>query len=302
LQLQGIICGCLNPIIVRLGKKIIPVSDKLFGMFCQVITQCQPSGSTEQSPAAEESLMAIASLAHALGPDFESYMPEFNKILLTGLRSHEDVSFCKICIENVGNLATQLQKGMKPYCEPLMHVLHAVLQNPVADRSLKPRVMVAVGDVAMAIAGDFQPFLEPFLELLGQASRTKYDHGPTDNEEWIEYIQELRDGVMAAYTGILYGLLDGGKLDLLKFHVNVIVELVTAIVEDSPTYACSSNLEGAVDITTDLINAYQAEIVGPLIKAPFFEAMINLAQTNSSEKIRLKAVKLGEIVKPFKVA
>merc|ERR1740130_2425288 len=90
--------------------------------------------------------------------------------------------------------------------------------------------MPVFGDVALAIAGDFEKYLPPVIEMLNEASKTKLPADITDpNDEWIEYLNSLRTGVMEAYTGIIHGLKDAGKLHLFKAHVNNIIIFVKDI-------------------------------------------------------------------------
>lgn len=52
-------------------------------------------------------------------------------------------------------------------------------QAPSVDRSLKPVVIVAVGDVALSLGGaKFARFSPWLIELLVQAGVTPYDAGP----------------------------------------------------------------------------------------------------------------------------
>lgn len=53
------------------------------------------------------------------------------------------------------------------------------VQAPSVDRSLKPVVIVAVGDVALSLGGaSFSRFAPFLIELLVQAGVTPYDAGP----------------------------------------------------------------------------------------------------------------------------
>lgn len=53
------------------------------------------------------------------------------------------------------------------------------LQNPSVDRSLKPVVIVAVGDVALSLGGAaFAPFAPSMCQILVQAGLTKCEEGP----------------------------------------------------------------------------------------------------------------------------
>ena len=46
------------------------------------------------------------------------------------------------------------------------------------------------------------------------------------NEDWVEYLNQLRDGVLAAYTGIIHGFRESKKLDLFRPHVNTVLDFI----------------------------------------------------------------------------
>ena len=57
--------------------------------------------------------------------------------------------------------------------------------------------------MALAIGPEFKPYLPMVLQILQQAATIKVDK---DNFDMIDYGNELRDGCLEAYIGIVQGL------------------------------------------------------------------------------------------------
>merc|ERR1719382_1847178 len=180
----------------------------------------------------EEALLLAAALANAVGTNFERFMPHFAPHLKAGLENYEDVQVCKMATGVIGDLCRALEGKIITYCDTILQILYTNLQNTAVDRKIKALIMPCFGDIALAITGQFEKYLAPVVKMLQEASNTKISDGPADNEEWIDYLNTLREGVFEAYTGIIHGLKESGKLHLFKEHVNGVLIFVNLVSED----------------------------------------------------------------------
>eukprot|EP01054_Gregarina_sp_Poly1_P003915 Gregarina_sp_Poly_1__3914@NODE_2171_length_2560_cov_409_677898_g1400_i0_p1_GENE_NODE_2171_length_2560_cov_409_677898_g1400_i0NODE_2171_length_2560_cov_409_677898_g1400_i0_p1_ORF_typecomplete_len783_score121_00HEAT_EZ/PF13513_6/2_3e03HEAT_EZ/PF13513_6/3_8e02HEAT_EZ/PF13513_6/1_5e07HEAT_EZ/PF13513_6/24HEAT_EZ/PF13513_6/1_8e04HEAT_EZ/PF13513_6/3HEAT_EZ/PF13513_6/1_7e02Vac14_Fab1_bd/PF12755_7/1_9e02Vac14_Fab1_bd/PF12755_7/62Vac14_Fab1_bd/PF12755_7/1_4e03Vac14_Fab1_bd/PF12755_7/85Vac14_Fab1_bd/PF1275 len=178
--IQGPMCGCLNALIDRLGKGVLPAADRLYAILQKTIAIQWPiveSGGTWH-PSAEEALLAINTLITAIQQSFSRYMSAFDRIVLVGLRSRDDSELCSIAINIVGNLASCLGEDIGPYTSKLVDELIRTLKLATAPIILKPKAMSALADIATFAPKVFQQYLKEFLLFLGQAATTKINEGP----------------------------------------------------------------------------------------------------------------------------
>ena len=76
-------------------------------------------------------------------------------------------------------------------------------KSPKLNKSVKPLILSTFGDVALAIGVEFKKYADVVLNALHQASTIQADPNDID---LVDYFNELREGCLDAYTGILQGL------------------------------------------------------------------------------------------------
>merc|ERR1712048_533217 len=197
---------------------------------------------------------------NAVGPQFEKYMPHFAPHLTAALQNHEDVQVCVLAIGVVGDACRALEVKIITYCNEILQILYASLQNVAVDRRIKAAVMQCFGDIALAVQGDFDKYLAPVVQMLNMASQTKVTEGnPT--EDWFEYLNQLREGVLNAYTCIIHGMKDAEKANLLQAHVETMLKLVELITMEKSTNdqtVANDVVSAAMALVGDLLLTFQA--------------------------------------------
>ncbi len=99
--------------------------------------------------------MAAGALATQLERDFLKYMPHFHPVLIQGLSNFEEYQVCSMAVGVVTDLCRALEKGLLLYTDDIVGCLLRNLQNASINRSVKPPALACMGDIALAVGGDF---------------------------------------------------------------------------------------------------------------------------------------------------
>jgi len=294
-ELQGYICGVLTALTQRLREGILPLAGPIMEQCLKVFQAYQQVKGTPVIQ--EEALLLATALACSVGPNFESFMSHYIPYFRIGLQNFEDVQVCYMATGAVGDLCRALEGKITTYFDDILHILYTNLQNPVVDRKIKAAIITCFGDIALAVTGEFEKYLPPVVQMLQEASRTTLQDGPAGNEEWIEYLNSLREGVLEAYTGIIHGLREANKLHLFKEHVTAVIMFVSSITEDKS--ANDSVMNAAVGVIGDLIFVFQHELTNFLAGAAFVTKLIEYASMRPDPKMQKTAQWLRDLLQRF---
>lgn len=260
-NLQGLLCGVLQVTTQKIEGEIMQYADNIMHCLLQVLQ-------SKNASAHEEAFLAIGALADVMGADFEKYIKHLHQFLMNGLRNHEAYQVCQTAVGVVGDLARALEVKLQPYCNDYVTALLENLQNSMLNRAVKPPVLCCFGDIALAIGGHFEPYLQVTLMMCMQAQATTV---PDDDDDLIEYLNVLREGVLEAYTGITQGLKDGQKGDLLAPYAESIFGFLEVLANDPnrDESLTKASIGCLGDISSTLHNK-----VSPYTKQPYVQLLI----------------------------
>ncbi|KAI3963541.1 hypothetical protein MKW92_025741 [Papaver armeniacum] len=280
-DLQALLCGVLQVIIQKLSASdesktvILQAADQIMMLFLKVF-------GCRSSTVHEEAMLAIGALAYATGSEFVKYMPEFYKYLEMGLQNHEEYQVCAISVGVVGDICRALDDKIVPFCDGIMSLLLSDLSNGVLHRSVKPPIFSCFGDIALAIGEHFEKYLAYAIPMMQKASEVcaQIDN---DDEEMMDYGNQLRRGIFEAYSGILQGM-KGSKADLLLPHAGHLLQFIELVFNDKTRDESVS--KAAVAVLGDL-----ADTLGPNLKVLFSDRVFYnefLGECMESEDDQLK--------------
>jgi importin subunit beta-1 len=107
-----------------------------------------------------------------------------------------------------------------------MRSLIELLQSSTLNKVVKPHVITAFADIAMAIGGEFDRYTAIILLMLNQAGSVQID---TDDEDLIDYINSLHVSILEAYTGIIQSLRECRKQDSVFPQIEAIFNFINRI-------------------------------------------------------------------------
>ncbi|RVW69788.1 Importin subunit beta-1 [Vitis vinifera] len=228
-DLQALLCGVLQVIIQKLSNTddtkpiILQAADQIMILFLKVFA-CR------SSTVHEEAMLAIGALAYATGPKFGKYMVEFHKYLEMGLQNFEEYQVCAITVGVVGDVCRAIDEDILPYCDGIMSHLVKDLASGELHRSVKPAIFSCFGDIALAIGAHFENYLHVAIQMM-QGAAGLCSQMDTNDEEMVEYGNQLRRSIFEAYSGILQGF-KNSKPELMLPHAEKLLQFIELVSRD----------------------------------------------------------------------
>ncbi|CAI0552395.1 unnamed protein product [Linum tenue] len=285
-ELQGLLCGCLQVIIQKLGASeqtknalMQQHADDIMRLFLSVLGY-------RSATVSEEAMLAIGSLAYATGPDFEKYMPELFKYLEMGLQNFEEYQVCSVTVGVVGDICRALEAKILPYCDGIMTQLLKDLSSNQLHRSVKPPIFSCLGDIALAIGPDFEKYLMYATPMLQSAAELS-SHTEGADDEMIEYTNALRSGILEAYSGILQGFKSSTKTQLLIPYAPHVLQYLDSIYKGKDMDDLV--MKAAIGVLGDLADTLGSN-AGSLIQQSLFSRdFLNECLSSDDETIKESA-------------
>ncbi|XP_036123989.1 importin subunit beta-1 isoform X2 [Molossus molossus] len=196
---------------------------------------------------------------------------------------------CLAAVGLVGDLCRALQSNILPFCDEVMQLLLENLGNENVHRSVKPQILSVFGDIALAIGGEFKKYLEVVLNTLQQASQAQVDKSDYD---MVDYLNELREGCLEAYTGIVQGLKGDQEnvhpdVMLVQPRVEFILSFIDHIAGDEDhtdgVVACAAGLIG------DLCTAFGKDVLKLVEARPMIHELLTEGRRSKTNKAKTLA-------------
>lgn len=265
-DLQTLLCGVLQTITNKLEEQMKQFSNPLMQLYLRVF-------SSKSTTVHEEALMAVGALANAIGTDFDQYMLAFKPYLLLALRNYQEASVCSIAVGVIGDISRSLGPKLLNYSDDIITELLTGLQNQYLNRDVKPDILSCFGDIGLGIGGGFEKYLQVVMNMLQQASQTQVNANDLD---LVDYLNNLREGIFDAFTGIIQGLRSDNKVKPLLEYTNFIFGFVDYVAQDKQRTDAVTRV--AIGVVGDLAATLGGEIKNSIRLAPHLEALINDGQ------------------------
>ena len=251
LELQSHLLTVLQATIKKCGEPDTVSADKAMQVALTIL-----STSSQQSGELEDVWLLIGGLASELSENFIRFTPHVIPFLLSTLSKWDDPILCGIAIGVVGDMARALGPLIQPHCNDFMQSLLACLSAGALDRSVKPHIISAIGDIALAINGAFVPYLDVTMNFLSGAAAIK--PASLDDFDELDWISELRSSLLEALTCIIQGLKEEGAHSALVRHLPAILAFVKEASEDPER--TDSMVRSMAGLLGDISDAYGSSV------------------------------------------
>lgn len=296
---QGLLCGVLQVIAQRLTEDATTAS-YLLASVDQIMEGLLAVFACYPKSVHEEAMLAAGAMTYACGKNFVKYMERFYPIMELGLQRYQDWQVCKVTVGVLGDVCRAIEDGLAPWSDRIMTQLLTNLANSEVDRSIKPQILSAFGDIALALGDSFEKYVSVVLQSLDGAINLSVQQQAVGNEDDAEYINQLRHGILEALAGLFNGFSKGNVDKYLAPMAQHLLAFVEAIAADR-SKADLNVWKGAAALLGDVASGLSN--VGPLFqqKQAFVQEFLStcLQESYCEETARwatqmiTKAVKAG---------
>ncbi|XP_017769525.1 PREDICTED: importin subunit beta isoform X3 [Nicrophorus vespilloides] len=269
-DLQSLLCGTLQSVLRKVTPQDAPqISDAIMTAMLTMFNSNKSGG------VQEDALMAVSTLVEVLSEGFMKYMEAFKPFLYIGLKNHQEYQVCGTAVGLTGDIFRALKIKALPYCDEIMQLLLENLSDSSVHRSVKPQILTVFGDIVLGIGSEFKKYLDVVLTTLAQASQAQVDR---NDYEMVEYLNELREGILDAYTGIIQGLKGDGPtphpdVRMLESHIPHLVDFIMCIARD--TERSEGTIAVAAGLVGDLCAAFGEPMLNYLDLDPINEMLVH---------------------------
>merc|ERR1719510_280669 len=291
----------------------------------------------------EDAMELLSTLVELLGERFSKYTQAFLPFLHQGLNyGSTDPSVCLASVVAIGDLAKALGKGFIEHSDSIMKALLQNMADDKVHRQIKPQILCVVGNIASAIGHHFTNYFAAVITVVNETvcktecpalKQMRYIRekqikippgvkiGPSEpeDEDAIEYRNELRVGCLKAYIGVIEGFKNTAgdasmdshssvvsvDLQLVIPHLTKICKLLTTTGEDKKRSAESiSNAAKLIGILcvnygTNVFRMLYVDEVLAILASGKRSRNYKIREISSSSFHQLKAITQSETSKNF---
>ncbi|NXQ11591.1 IMB1 protein, partial [Peucedramus taeniatus] len=288
-DLQSLLCATLQNVLRKVQHQdALQISDVVMASLLRMFQSTAGSGGVQ-----EDALMAVSTLVEVLGGEFLKYMDAFKPFLGIGLKNYAEYQVCLSAVGLVGDLCRALQSNILPFCDEVMQLLLENLgweefAGNVSCLAPPPRGLNGGQEVLGARGlGSEGKIWELKLKALFCPCVC-----PQSDYDMVDYLNELREGCLEAYTGIIQGLKGDQEnvhpdVMLVQPRVEFILSYIDHIAGDEDhtdgVVACAAGLIG------DLCTAFGKDVLKLVEARPMIHELLTEGRRSKTNKTKTLA-------------
>mmetsp|Transcript_36758 Transcript_36758/g.92846 ORF Transcript_36758/g.92846 Transcript_36758/m.92846 type:complete len:881 (-) Transcript_36758:305-2947(-) len=283
-EVQGQLCGVLQVIVQKLSEEddtkagVLPYADQIMEKVLHIFNN-------RSATVHEEAMLAVGAFSYALGKQFTKYLPAFFPYLRVGLTNYQEWQVCLSTVGVLGDICRNVEEGILPHCDEVMSILITNLGREDVHRTIKPQILSSFGDIALVIGDKFDKYLEAVLRVLKQAMALSIQSAQTGDADYMDYNNQLRHGILDAYSGIIQGMGPAKCSQYLRTEVPDVIQFVASIgAEVTPTQEPDEDVaKASVNLLGDICSCMQ-DMSSALKLAPnkAWEALVSYCSQNEN--------------------
>lgn len=227
----------------------------------------------------EEANLALAALARNMGQSFKKIFLVYYPYIEFSIKSYSNNSLSKSGLLSLLNCITSTQDSIGKSKEMIKILIDVCTSNEVA-RANKCIAITCLGEIALSIGTEFQPYLEVVMKLLFSAAQMGVDIPEGTDEDVIEFVKSLRYELVQTFTCIELTFND--NKDLLLPYIRNIYEFLKFCVFDKNIQRFDI-LKSILGLIIDLFDLYGTDFK-QLCDGNFASKLIELIESYNRTK------------------
>ena len=213
------------------------------------------------SSALQDSYMAMGFLIDKLESQFEKYSVHVLTALFGALQKFDDHATCVTVITVFGDVCRAMgEKINGATCDALVTAILKLLSSDEVEKIIKPPAIALFSDIALAIGEHFEKYSNVVVQILIKAGKSVVL--TNEDEDYDEFVMNMRDSILEAFIGIVQGLKDKNRQDVISPYQGDMLDFLILCGKDSiDNEDHSSVLKNAIGLCGDLVQAFEAKIV-----------------------------------------
>ncbi|NWU45386.1 IMB1 protein, partial [Hylia prasina] len=291
-DLQSLLCATLQNVLRKVQHQdALQISDVVMASLLRMFQSTAGSGGVQ-----EDALMAVSTLVEVLGGEFLKYMDAFKPFLGIGLKNYAEYQVCLSAVGLVGDLCRALQSNILPFCDEVMQLLLENLGGKWEEFAGNSSRVFGSGGLEVLGARDLgsegmQCRMWRIKKLPAEASLPPCVP-PQSDYDMVDYLNELREGCLEAYTGIIQGLKGDQEnvhpdVMLVQPRVEFILSYIDHIAGDEDhtdgVVACAAGLIG------DLCTAFGKDVLKLVEARPMIHELLTEGRRSKTNKTKTLA-------------
>ncbi|NWQ98892.1 IMB1 protein, partial [Burhinus bistriatus] len=291
-DLQSLLCATLQNVLRKVQHQdALQISDVVMASLLRMFQSTAGSGGVQ-----EDALMAVSTLVEVLGGEFLKYMDAFKPFLGIGLKNYAEYQVCLAAVGLVGDLCRALQSNILPFCDEVMQLL---LENLGVSVYLLISQLVTVGlHTEKKVGGGRSRSVRQHKRVRavhtasGMMLKRAFLLPFQSDYDMVDYLNELREGCLEAYTGIIQGLKGDQEnvhpdVMLVQPRVEFILSYIDHIAGDEDhtdgVVACAAGLIG------DLCTAFGKDVLKLVEARPMIHELLTEGRRSKTNKTKTLA-------------
>jgi importin subunit beta-1 len=228
--IQAGLLACLQTLLHKYQFKTQdPVADEIFNLINDMFQA--------YNDVTADGIYVLGALASSLGTDFRPYSEKAWICIAEGFKKYDQPELFVATLSAIVEMASACPEQTKNYLGDIFKTLVTLIDEKTYDKSLKLRIIMSIGDIALGCKDLILPYVETLTRMY-EVAMNAATHIPTQEaSDMVDYLEQLRENVLDSYVCFFHAVTESENPDLIFPSIPTIMQYlaVTCTKDFNPT-------------------------------------------------------------------